>query len=218
MNKKNEQEWSLVPWMFDLFSYNSMEISAFWVYIQAPYDHVLREADLNKLHLMKVLIFSYILIPASSSSSDFFCVKREKQRLALCNCFDMRKFGSWRMFLKVKLKALPPAQLSLHHSSHVQSPSHLTLHRPITQNAPSPGDSSLLRLRVKDPPFSSREPQPQTLILVISHFLFSFCQFPLGRNVFRQEHPAAVKLPSVRLPHHLKIIQILTHPVYFGSL
>lgn len=209
--------------MFDLFSYNSMEISAFWIYFQAPYDHVLREADLNKLYFMKVLIFSHISIPASSSSSDFFCVKREKQRLALCSCFDMRKFGSWRMFLKVKLKALPPAQLFLHHNSHVQSPSHQSVSPP----NPPPSHHSwiksslawgLLPLRVKDPPFSSREPQPQTLILVISPFLFSFCQFPLGWDGFRQEHRAAVKLPSVRLPRHLKIIQILTHPVYFGSL
>lgn len=116
--------------MFDLFSYNSMEISAFWVYFQAPYDHVLREADLNKLYFMKVLIFPHILIPASSSSSDFFCFKREKQRLALCSCFDMRKFGSWRMFLKVKLKALPPAKLFLHHNSHVQSSSHKSVSPP----------------------------------------------------------------------------------------
>lgn len=67
--------------MFDLFSYNSMEISAFWVYFQTPYDHVLREADLNKLYFMKVLIFPHILIPASSSSSD--SVLKERNNVLL---------------------------------------------------------------------------------------------------------------------------------------
>lgn len=93
---------------------------------------------------MKVPICPYIFIPASSSSLDSFCVKTEKQHNVFCNSFDMSKFRSWRMFLKVKLKALPPAQLSLHHNSHVQSLSQQSVSPP--NPPPSLMDKMLPRL------------------------------------------------------------------------